>query len=215
MTFCPNNQLDDLPTRGVTIIGTLNTVLGDLSVRCKPPRFRVQNAEISPMRTMEINAEIIHSDELAASIHLRQYDLTRLDDEDFVEIADSLCDYEYRLAQAITDTWFVEDIAELGTLVDITRIWAAPAYRGTDVMKTSLTWLLERFCANRALTVTFPFPLQYEGNGNRNTAAIRAAVTKLRTYYANTYGMKPAYAAGSDLTLFYTTSHDHLALFAR
>ena len=56
MTFCPNNQLDDLPTRGVTIIGTLNTVLGDLSVRCKPPRFRVQNAEISPMRTMEINA---------------------------------------------------------------------------------------------------------------------------------------------------------------
>ena len=81
MTFCPNNQLDDLPTRGVTIIGTLNTVLGDLSVRCNPPRFRVQNAEISPMRTMEINAEIIHSDELAASIHLRQYDLTRLDDD--------------------------------------------------------------------------------------------------------------------------------------
>lgn len=162
----------------------------------KPRRCYVER-EISPLRCTEVYAHLYQGDEHIGSINTEEYHFIGCDNDLYFITVDAICAYQARIAECVMHQWDVQDIHDYGTMVDIKRLWMRPDFRGTPMMVNSVRYLLDTYHKKRALIVTSPYPLQYEGKGS-NSKAQQQACAKLTTYYERNFAMKPSSIRLSD-----------------
>ena len=196
LVFCPTDDATSLHPP-LTIQHHLDKAPAGFRIMSNKPRRSYVEREISPLRCTELFAHLYLGDKHIGSINTEEYHFSGCDNALYFMTVDAFCAYQTGVAECIIHQWDVQDIHDYGTMVDIKRLWMRPDFRGTPIMVNSVRYLLGTYHNKRALIVTSPFPLQYEGKDDTRKAQQQACV-KFTNYYEPNFDMKPSTIRVSD-----------------
>lgn len=197
LVFCPTDRNAESFHGPLTVEHHLDNAPDSFRIMSNKPRRCYVEREISPLRCTEVYAHLYFGDEHIGSINTEEYHFSGCDNDMYFLTVDAICAYQSGIAECVMHQWDVQDIHDYGTMVDIKRLWMRPDFRGTTIMVNSVRYLLETYHKKRALMVTSPYRLQYEGKDDTSKAQ-QQACAKLTTYYERNFAMKPSKIRVSD-----------------